>query len=94
MATIVVQHRINDPEKFFGLTEEVTGGAPAGVRPRQFCPSEDKTAAVCLWEADTLDGLREYLDSMAGAEVTENTTTWWMSSTRSGCRSRRRRAPN
>jgi hypothetical protein len=73
MATIVVQHRINDPEKFFGLTQEVTGGAPAGVRPRQFCPSEDKTAAVCLWEADTLEGLREYLDSMAGAEVTENT---------------------
>jgi hypothetical protein len=73
MATIVVQHRINDPGKFFGLTDEVTGNAPAGVRPRQFCPSEDKTAAVCIWEAGTLDGLRNYLDSIAGPEVTENT---------------------
>ena len=72
MATIVVQHRINDPEKFFGLTEEVTGNAPAGVRPRQFCPSQDRTEAVCLWEADSVDALRRYLDSIAGTDVTEN----------------------
>jgi hypothetical protein len=72
MATIVVQHRINDPEKFFGLTAEVTENAPAGVRPRQFCPSQDRTQAVCLWEADTVDALRGYLDSIAGADVTEN----------------------
>jgi hypothetical protein len=72
MATIVVQHRINDPEKFFGLTTEVTENAPAGVHPRQFCPSQDRTQAVCLWEADTVDALRGYLDSIAGADVTEN----------------------
>lgn len=72
MSTIVVKHQINDPAKFFGLTEEVTGNTPAGVRPRQFCPSEDRTQAVCLWEADSVEALREYLDSIAGNEVTEN----------------------
>lgn len=72
MAIIVAQHRINDPEKFFGLTAEVTENSPAGVRPRQFCPSEDRTQAVCLWEAPSLDTLREYLDSIAGTDVTEN----------------------
>jgi hypothetical protein len=72
MATIVVKHRINDPERFFGLTDEVTGNAPAAVRPRQFCPSRDKTEAVCLWEADSVEALRGYLDSIAGTDVTEN----------------------
>jgi hypothetical protein len=72
MATIVVQHRITDPEKFFGLTAEVTENTPAGVRPLQFCPSQDRTQAVCLWEAGSVDALREYLDSIAGTDVTEN----------------------
>jgi hypothetical protein len=72
MATIVVQHRINDPETFFGLTAEVTENAPAGVSPRQFCPSEDRAQAVCLWEAGSVDAVREYLDSIAGTDVTEN----------------------
>jgi hypothetical protein len=71
MATIVAQHRIHDPEKFFGLTEEVTENAPPGVRPRQL--SQDRTEAVCLWEADSVDTLRRYLDSIAGTDVTENT---------------------
>jgi hypothetical protein len=72
MASIIVQHQIKDPEKFFGLTEEVTGNVPPGVRVRQFCPSEDRTRAVCLWEAESLDALREYCDRFAGPEVVEN----------------------
>ena len=72
MATIAVQHRINNAEKFFGLTPEVVENAPAGIQPRQFCPSTDKTQAMCLWEADSVDAVRGYLDSIAGTDVTEN----------------------
>lgn len=70
---VVAQHRIIDREKFFSMNaEEVAGGGPAGVRGRQFFPSQDGSAAVCLWEADSLDSLREYLDP-ATAGVAENT---------------------
>ena len=60
---IVVQHRITDPEKFFSANaEEVAGGGPPGVQGRQFFPSNDRSVAVCLWEAESIDTLRGYLD--------------------------------
>jgi hypothetical protein len=69
---VVVQHRITDPEKFFSMNaEEVAGGGPPGVQGRQFFPSQDRSAAVCLWEADSIDTLRDYLDP-ATAGVSEN----------------------
>ncbi len=66
---VAVQHRITDPEKFFAMNaEEVVGGGPPGVRGRQFFPSQDHTQASCLWEADSIDTLRDYLDRLtAGA---------------------------
>jgi len=72
MASIIAQHQIKDPETFFGLTEEVLGNVPPGVQVRQFCPSEDKSRPVCLWEAPSMEALRSYLDPIAGPEVTEN----------------------
>ena len=66
---IVVQHRITDPEKFFSADpDEIVGAGPPGVQGRQFFPSSDRSTAVCLWEADSIDTLRDYLDSVtAGA---------------------------
>jgi hypothetical protein len=70
---IVVQHRITDPEKFFSMNaEEVSGGGPPGVQGRQFFPSQDRSEAVCLWEADSIDTLRDYLDPATDG-VAENT---------------------
>jgi hypothetical protein len=69
---IVVQHRITDPEKFFSMdAQEVAGGGPPGVQGRQFFPSTDHSMAVCLWEADSIAALRDYLDP-ALAGVSEN----------------------
>lgn len=70
---IVVQHRITDPEKFFSMdAKEVAGGGPPGVQGLQFYPSKDRSLAACLWEADSIDTLRNYLDP-ATAGVAENT---------------------
>jgi hypothetical protein len=69
---VVVQHRITDPEKFFSMNaEEVAGGGPPGVQGRQFFPSTDRSTAVCLWETDSIDTLRGYLDP-ATAGASEN----------------------
>jgi hypothetical protein len=70
---IVVQHRITDPEKFFSMdAEEVSGGGPPGVQGLTFFPSQDQTLAVCVWEADSIDSVRDYLDP-ATAGASENT---------------------
>ena len=70
---VVIQHRIKDPERFFsGDPEEVASGGPPGVRGRQFIVSQDKSAAVCLWEADSVENLRDYMDGLTG-DSAENT---------------------
>lgn len=70
---VVIQHRITDPEKFFaGDPEQAATGGPPGVRGRQFLVSEDKSAAVCLWEADSVETLRGYMEELTG-DSAENT---------------------
>jgi hypothetical protein len=46
--------------------------APPGILPRQFCPSKDLSAATCVWEADSVDAVRDYIDSMLG-DSSDNT---------------------
>jgi hypothetical protein len=41
-------------------------GAPPGVRGLQFYPSQDRSVATCLWEADSVESVQEYLDSTLG----------------------------
>ena len=70
---VVVQHRITDPEKFFSAdAQEVAENAPAGVQARQFFPSQDKSVAVCLWEGDSIDAVRDYIDRITEG-ASENT---------------------
>lgn len=70
---VAVQHRIKDPEQFFsGDPQQIADGAPAGVTGRQFLPSQDQSAAVCLWEGDSVDAVRDYVDSVTG-DSSENT---------------------
>lgn len=46
------------------MSQIAAENAPAGVYGRQFYPSQDRTEAVCLWEADSVDAVRDYLDSL------------------------------
>jgi len=69
---VVVQHRITDPEKFAAMDAAAVGaGGPSGSQVQQFFPYKDGSAAVCLWETQSMDALRGYLDP-ATAGVTEN----------------------
>jgi ubiquinone/menaquinone biosynthesis C-methylase UbiE len=68
---VVAKHRIKNAERFLSLAQIAAEQAPPGVYGRQFCPSRDRTEAVCLWEADSVETVRDYLDSLAG-EASEN----------------------
>ncbi len=69
---IIVQHQVKDPAHFFNDIPSVAQNAPPGVHPHLFCPAEDQTAAVCLWQADSVDSVRTYIDAVAGT-ASENT---------------------
>jgi hypothetical protein len=65
---IVVHHTITDQETAFARGQNLLAGngAPTGVRVREFYPSRDKADVVCLWEGDSLDQVRDYVDATLG----------------------------
>ncbi len=65
---VVVQHQIKDPQRAFSRGEKLikNEGAPVGVRGLQFYPSTDGSAVTCLWEAESVKEIREYVDSTLG----------------------------
>ena len=65
---VVVQHQIKDQQTAFSRGEKLikNEGAPAGVRGLQFYPSADGSAITCLWEADSVEAIQQYVDSTLG----------------------------
>jgi hypothetical protein len=65
---VVVQHQIKDQQAAFSRGEKLikNEGAPAGVRGLQFYPSTDGSAVTCLWEAESVEQIQEYVDSTLG----------------------------
>ena len=65
-------HRISDPEKFFAVAQETMGSLPEGVTVQQMFPSVDGANAVCLWQAPSVDAVREIVDgASAGIAVND-----------------------
>ena len=71
---VVVQHRFSDPPTAFSRGERLirNEGAPPGVRGLQFYPSTDGSAATCLWEANSVESIQEYVDTTLG-DASDNT---------------------
>jgi hypothetical protein len=60
-----VIHRISDPE-----TAQSNGQSlfepHEGVQLLQFLPSQDFSTATCIWEADSVDTVRDLVDTTLG----------------------------
>src|ERR1035437_7574043 len=61
---VVVEHTITNQEVFFGLVSRVAE-APSGIRALQFFPSIGKDRAVCLWETNSVDALKGFLEPLS-----------------------------
>ena len=60
---VVVHHRVIDRERFLATDpQDIAAGAPPGAEVRQFLPARDASGADCLWESESLDAIRDYLD--------------------------------
>jgi hypothetical protein len=64
MAYIVAIHDISDPKQFW----DTAGAAefPLGVVLHSSYPRDDGSRAVCLWEADSVDTVRQLVDGSVG----------------------------
>jgi hypothetical protein len=71
---VVVQHQFKDPQVALARGEKLIKNedAPAGVRGLQFYPSQDRSRAACLWEADSVADVQGYVDSTLG-DSSDNT---------------------
>ncbi len=64
----VVHHTITDEETAFTRGQNLLDGtgAPPGVQVRQFYPSRNKADVFCLWEGNSLEDVRDYVDATMG----------------------------
>ena len=71
---VAIVHQVQDAQAFLSRGERLAdpSSAPPGVVPRQFCPSKDLSAATCVWEAASVDAVRDYIDSTLG-DSSDNT---------------------
>ena len=54
---VVVVHSISNPDKFWNLS-----GFPDTIRLRESLPNAAGTRAVCLFEANSVEGVKDFLD--------------------------------
>ena len=62
---IGVIHRISDPEAAQARGQSLFEPQD-GVQLLQFCPSQDFSAATCIWEAESIDAVRNLVDPTLG----------------------------
>jgi len=64
---ITVIHDISDPGKFSDVVRSATAaGFPEGIVLHSSYPSADGTRNTCLWEADTVDAVRDLVEPAVG----------------------------
>jgi hypothetical protein len=57
-------HQISDPEAFWAGAQEMQ--VPEGLTLHTVAPNGDGTRAVCVWEADSVESVRDFVESTAG----------------------------
>jgi hypothetical protein len=63
---ILVQHTISDPATTWARAQESLPTMPAHLKLHHSFPAPEGNVAVCIWEAESVDVLKSYLDPMLG----------------------------
>ena len=67
---IAIAHEIHDPANFQKCAEEVFP-LPEGLHLHHFLPAEDLSWAACLYEAPSVERLRNHLEPALGVAATQ-----------------------
>ncbi|MGA2501237.1 MAG: hypothetical protein ABSH20_26155 [Tepidisphaeraceae bacterium] len=66
-----IYHNINDVQKWEqtkkSVMSKIEGGTlPAGLKPVLFIPGTNHKMTFCVWEADSIDAVRKFIDKESG----------------------------
>ena len=64
---IVVNHRISNPDGFWGAAQRELPNLPPGIKLHQNLPNATMDQATCVWEAASVEALQTYLEDKTGA---------------------------
>jgi hypothetical protein len=63
---IVVKHNISNPAKFWETAQASMATLPKDVKLHSTLPNRDGSNAVCLWEANSIDTVKEAIEPLLG----------------------------
>ncbi|HEY0042353.1 MAG TPA: hypothetical protein VGB71_16890 [Flavisolibacter sp.] len=63
---VFAHHHITDAEGFWAGAKEVTKNLPASLKVLGIYPSRDRKTGTCLWEANSVKDVQDFLDENAG----------------------------
>ncbi len=68
---VSVYHNITDPQRWAQVTQNIKGmieqnRLPAGLKGLCYMPGLDGRKAACVWEAESVEQLRSFLDRQTG----------------------------
>jgi hypothetical protein len=62
---VSVIHRISDPDRFAEMAASTEDKIPTDLRLPQYITSADRRTTVCLWEAPSVDRVRDFLEPLS-----------------------------
>lgn len=63
---VIVQHTISDPTNFLRQAEEANTKIPRNLTLHHVFSAPDGTKAVCVWEADSIAAVQNFLEPALG----------------------------
>ena len=63
---IIIEHEITNPTSFWETVQKAE--IPSDLKLHQTLPNGEGTKAVCLWEAATMDEVREFVEGGVGED--------------------------
>jgi hypothetical protein len=67
---VTIEHDIHDPAAF-QTRAEAAMPPPDGLQVHMFLPASDLSHATCLYEADSLEAVRAFVDGALGPSSTQ-----------------------
>ena len=61
---VAVQHTISDPATFWNAADPTQ--LPAELKLHHTFPTNDGKRAVCIWEGESVNAVRNFLESLVG----------------------------
>ncbi len=59
---VVIQHKIDDPARFWEIAKAATQNLPEGMKLFSIWPNADGSKASCLWESPSVEALKDFVE--------------------------------